>query len=143
MRGNMRMRCGVILAIIGFLFISSSKGWGADWESFGGNATADFYYDTENITHPSKDVIRVYVKRLYTEKGVSDLVGVLGVKFKTVRHSVDSYEVQCGDKKFRLLSSVVYSTDEEILESFNYQEPTWKVIVPESVIDTLYKTLCK
>ncbi len=139
----MRIRYGVIIVVIGFVFFSSTKGWGADWKSFGRNATADFYYDTESITHPSKDVLRVSVKRLYTEKGVSDLVGVLGAKFKTVRHSVDLYEIHCVDRKFRLLSSVVYSTDEEILESFNYQEPTWKVIVPESIIDTLYKTLCK
>ena len=92
-----------------------------------------FYYDAESITHPWKDIIRVWCKQVYMEKGVIDRVG----------YWMDLCEFHCADRKVRPLSSVAVSTDETTLHSFDHQEPEWRFISKESMLlDILYNILC-
>jgi hypothetical protein len=141
----MRKRKGVILAVVGYIVLFlSMEGWGADWKLFFTTTHDYFYYDAESITHPSKDVVRVWGREVFTEKGVIEMVGVLGENFKTLSYWMDLVEFHCGDRKFRHLSSVAYSTDETLLHSFDDQEPKWYFISPESMLlNVLYNILCK
>jgi hypothetical protein len=60
------------------------KGWGADWQSYGADWVGVSYYDAESITRPSKDVVRVWDKLIYTEKGLTDMVARLGERNRTL-----------------------------------------------------------
>ena len=55
-----------------FSVLVHMQGWGADWKVYATSYKGAFYYDGEDITRPSKSVVRVLTKTVYTEKGVSD-----------------------------------------------------------------------
>jgi hypothetical protein len=139
----MRKKNGVIFVVVGHLiFFFHIQGWAADWKLFLTTNHRHFYYDAESITHSSEGVVRVWCKQAFTEKGVIDMVGILGENFKTLSYWMDLYEVHCTDKKFRRLSSVAYSADGKILHSFEYQGPEWYSISP-MLLDILYNSVCE
>jgi hypothetical protein len=136
----------VILLLIGIIFLCYGEGWGADWKLFGKNDRADFYYDAESITRPpSKVIIRVWEKRIFTEKGVGDAVGRsgFGEKYKDLSYVMGLSEFQCADKQKRTLSLIWYSKDGEKLASDDASGSEWDVIPPGSMSETLYEILCK
>ena len=140
------MRTGRVL-MAALLFTAFSvlvhmQGWGADWKVYATSHKGTFYYDGEDITRPSKGVVRVLTKTVYTEKGVSDFVAEMGDKFKTLTETIVLREVQCADKKVRLLSSTAYSSG-EVLYSSTDPEPEWFPITPDSVGELLFQKLCK
>lgn len=64
--GNMRIKCGVILAVIGYItFFSSMQGWGTDWKFYESNEEGTYFYDTEAVRQVSKDIIQVWTKRVF------------------------------------------------------------------------------
>ncbi len=134
-----------MFAVVGYVvFFLYLEGWGADWKLFLATTDEQFYYDTESIAHPSEGVVRVWCKQVYTEQGEIDMAGALEERFKTLSYWMDSLEFHCTDKKVRRLFTVAYFTDEEILHSFDYQEPEWHFISPGSVVaDILYSIVCK
>ena len=71
----MRRKCGVIFGVIGYIvFFFCIEGWGAKWEPFAETVDFQASYDSENLTQ-TQDIIRVWVKYIYTEKGIIDKVG--------------------------------------------------------------------
>ncbi len=50
--------------------------------------TSDYlgYYDAQSITRPSKNIVRVWVKWDYTEKGVIENVKRLGKKYENLSY---------------------------------------------------------
>jgi hypothetical protein len=140
----MRKRNGVILAVIGYVvFFSCIEGWGVDWEKHGESDKTFFYYDTENITRPSKDVVRVWGKLIFKVKGKTEMAEELGKKYETLSHSINLIELHCAEKKIRRLSFAYYSTDGKVLESGQSPEENWRFIPPDSVGESLYNILCK
>ncbi len=108
----MKKREAVTLAVAGYIVLFLCiEGWGADWKLFFTTTDEHFYYDAESITHPLEGAIRVWCKQVYTEKGVSAMAGHLREEAK-ISYWMDLAEFHCADRKFRLLSSVAYSTDE-------------------------------
>ena len=140
----MRRRCRGTVLVIGFILFCNAEGWGENWKRLPVRDGGDFYYDAESITRPSKDVIRVWDKAVYSKKLVTATVKVLGERYKTLNHSKNLIELHCTEKKGRVLKIVYYSTDGGVLDSYNYsRELDWKFIVPGTVLDDLYKILCK
>jgi len=138
---SLSVKLGVIL--IGLIILTYAEVWGTDWKVYGETDKATFYYDTESITHPSKDVVRVWTKQVYTEKGIIEMVGDFGEIFRTLNDSIDLREYHCVDKKYCLLYITFYSTDGEVLSTVNYSEPMWYFIVPRSIGEDIYDILCK
>jgi hypothetical protein len=44
------------------ILLGYSVVWGADWKQVRSTGSAILYYDTEEITHPSKDIVKVSTK---------------------------------------------------------------------------------
>ncbi len=141
----MKKEYGIVLrglVGIGMIWFCSAEGWGADWRLYARSADGTEYYDTDNMTRPSKDVIRVWEKMIYSEKGVQGQVESLGEKFRKSAYRMTLNELNCAEKKVRVLSISEYSTDGEVLFSSDYQEPKWQFIVPESLAELLSKGVC-
>jgi len=132
-------KLGVIL--IGLAIFGYTEVWGADWKLLSSLDEADIYYDVESITHPSKGVVRVCAKYVYTEKGAGEIVVSLGEEYKTVTSSVDLIEFNFSERKYRILSTAYYSTD-GILD-FESKVSEGQSIVPKSLMEKLFKTVCK
>ena len=92
---SLSVKLGVIL--IGLIILTYAEVWGTDWKVYGETDKATFYYDTESITHPSKDVVRVWTKQVYTEKSIIEMAGDFGENFRALNDSIDLREYHlCG-----------------------------------------------
>jgi hypothetical protein len=146
LRKKMTSNLRVILAVIGLTFSCFAEGWGADWRLFGKNDRADFYYDADSITRPpSKIIFRVWEKRIFTEKGVSEAVGRsgFGERYRNLGFVMGLSEFNCADKQNRALSLIWYARDGESLSSDNATGTSWDVIAPGSMSEKLYQILCR
>ena len=142
----MKIGYRVILSAIGctvlFLF---TEGWEADWKRFDSNVYGDNYYDRGSIIRGSKNIVRVLVKYVPNEKGVMNAVERMGEQFKTLRDSQTLVELECAEKKFRILSVTLYSKEGGILysEKWEEQESRWVLVTPQSGWGSLHGILCK
>ena len=138
---NLSVKLGVL--VIGFSIFSYSEVWGADWKLFASNSEmGDFYYDVQHITRPSKDIVRVWVRLKYTDKGVSRTVKELGKAVENLSYAIGLEEMNCSGKRTRTLFVSHYSKEKTVLHtSSRYGE--WTNIVPDSNWEDLYKAVCK
>jgi hypothetical protein len=141
----MRRKCEIILAVIGIFLFSHARLWGAEWKEYAKTDRAVLYYDVKSVARSSKDVVRVSEKRVFTVKGVFEVVKQpgFGKKYETLSYATGLSELQCADKKKRTLSIAWYSGDEKLLSSDSDQAPNWKSMAPGSNAEALHKILCK
>jgi hypothetical protein len=125
--------------IIIFLWIFDYAGvYGADWKFLWTDVQGEFFYDMANITRPSKNTVGVWLKIVYSEKFKKE------EDLDHLSQTVGLWEIDCQDKKICLLSTSHHSGGgEEISAPQVWLPPDWKSITPNTVMDTLYKELCK
>jgi hypothetical protein len=133
-------KLGVIL--IGLAILGCAEVWGADWKFYGSTENYLGYYDAQSITSPSKNIVRVWTRLVWTEKGVLGWVEDLGEKCENLSHTIFLQEVNCAEKKLRLLSETHYDNKGSVIKSFS-SPGEWRFIIPETVTESLYKEICK
>jgi len=98
--GNMRIRYGVILAVIGIFFFFCMEGWGADWKFMGRDIKGSLLeIDVASISHQPNNVVRVLVKHIRSKESVTDWVREFGEQYKDFSYSVDLEEYDCTERK--------------------------------------------
>ena len=137
---SLSVKLGVIL--IGLAIFTYAEVWGADWKFYNSNQWYLGYYDAQSITRPSKNIVRVWVKWDCTEKGVLENVKRLGKQWENLSHIKLLKEIDCVEKKERILSSTDYNNKGEMIHSSS-SPSEWDFITPESVGEALYKEVCK
>ena len=133
-------KLGVIL--IGLAIVGCAEAWGADWKLFGDHDNYLIYYNIQNITRPSKNIVRVWIRWDYTKKGVMDMVGKFGKKYENLDYLKYLCEINCVEKMIRYLSANYYDNKGKVILSLSYS-PEQYSIVPESIAESLYKEVCK
>lgn len=123
--------------IITFGIFSYTVIYGAAWMFLQTNSQGEFFYDSENITRSKGNIVGVWLKIVYSKEfkekeGLDDLNQTVGL-----------WEINCQDKKVSLLSTSHYSEEGEISAPQVWLPPEWKSIAPNTIMDTLYKELCK
>ena len=137
---SLSIKLGVVL--IGFLIFGYAEVWGEDWNLYGSSENYLGYYDTQSITRPSKDIVRVWERFNFTEKGVLDMVRKFGKKYENLSHSIDLSEINCVEKTTRYLSKVSYDNKWGVIYSSSSPQEL-DFVVPESLVENLYKEVCK
>jgi len=134
---------GVILS--GVIVFGYAEVWGADWKSCGITDLYFCFYDAQSLTRPSKNIVRVWVKWVYTEKGRLDAQGTLAKDgyLKSVDYSEILHELDCSERKYRVLSLNYYNFSGESIVEFARSSSTWDFINPGSILENLYKEVCK
>jgi hypothetical protein len=119
--------------------------WAADWKLFAETDLYECFYDAEDATPPSNDIVDVWAKLEYTKKGVKGIVKEFGKYYANLSFSLELLEINCAEKKDRILSITGYSAEGKILyaNSAEGHLPPWKTIPRESVDERLYKAVCK
>ncbi len=138
---SLLVKLGVI-SVIGFSILTYAEVWGADWRVFDRNDEEIRYYYVQGIKHPSINIVRVWVKVEYTDKGLSEKVQKLGKTYESLKYTMMQQEINCTDRKWRNLSSHDYSNEEKVI----YSKPRageWKYIERGSMAESLYKAVCK
>jgi hypothetical protein len=139
------VKLGIILIIIGFVILSCAGVYGADWRSYAKTDLYECFYDAENMIRSSPDIVEVWTKSEYTERGVIEMVKEFGKHYENLSYSLELWEMNCAEKKDRLLSITAYSLEGNILytDEAGGHLPPWKIISRESVEESLYNALCK
>jgi hypothetical protein len=138
---SLSVKLGVVL--IGLALFTYAEVWGAEWKLYDSNEDFLCYYDIESITHPSKNIVRVWVKWDFSEKGVMYYMGKFGIKYMSLSHSINLPEINCLEKTIRSLSLTYYDNEGEVIYSFSSPSSKWDFIPPETIGEILYKEVCK
>ena len=100
---SLSVNMGVILFIVGLSIFTCAEAWGADWRLISSTDSYKCFYDTENITRSSKNIVGVWARLEYTEKGISGIVKEFGKYYKNLGYSLELWEIDYVKK-----SSVFY-----------------------------------
>jgi hypothetical protein len=131
----------VTLAAVALTFIGNEIVWGAEWKSYGTNEQGSYFYETESMTHLAKNIVRLNVKSIYTEEGISHWVSGGGKEFQNLELSLIWADLNCAEKSVRYLSIVFYSKNGEVFYPINNDE--WHFFAPDSMFGTLLEEICK
>ena len=130
------------MIFIGLSLFAYGEGWGQDWKLFKNTEDAKFYYDKKDVTHLSKGIVKVWIKQVYTKKGVADMVNLIGPHYENLSYSINSLEFDCGVKLMRFLSMTYYSKNGDVMDLENPPDK-WESIPVDSMFGVLFKKACK
>ncbi len=130
-----------VILIIGFAIFPSAEVWGEDWKFYTQSLYGDYFYDAETITRPSKNIVRVWVKVEYSLTGAHEMIRELGKEYKNINYAKVLYEINCSERKWRTLSITRFSKEGEVIGSSS-RESEWDRILPQSLVEALYKWVC-
>jgi hypothetical protein len=142
-------RLGAILFIIGLFIFGYAEVGGADWVFLAAESDGTlWWFDSQGVTvHPNK-VIRLWVKKV-KDKEILEMIKSEGKikpfelekKVSERAYERSLMEIDCIKKTFNNLQIFNYGS-EGVLKSA-VAESNIKSIPPESVVETIYKTICK
>ena len=138
----------IIFVFVAFIIFSYVEVWAEDWMFYWKTDKYSCFYDAKSISHPSENIVEVWEKQDYTNKGVNFMVEGLGEKYKNLSHSITLWQINCADKKFRFLSLTHYSKENNPIYSWKllYSSDSlteWSSFTPGSLGEKLYKAVCK
>ena len=138
---SLSVKLGVVL--IGLIIFSYAVVWGADWKLFGGDEYGEYSYDAENVSHLPNNIVSVWTKEISSSKSVVDMVNRLGIEYSDLGTINTLWEVDCIGRKFRVVEMLCYSKSHSFIGSPNVSGAEWKFIIPDSMLDSLSKAVCK
>ena len=133
------------LIIIGFVIFPHTEVRAKDWRLYAKTDSYECFYDAEDMSRSSQDIVEVWTKLEYTQKGVIEMLIRFGKHYENLSYSLELREINCAEKKDRLLSITAYSEEGNILyaDQAGSRPPPWKIIFRGSVEEDLYSALCK
>ncbi len=143
--GSPSVRFGVIWVVIGLAVFGCSGAWAEDWRSYAKTDSYECFYDAEEMSRTSQVMVKVWTKLEYTQKGVIEMLIKSGKHYENLSYSQELWEINCAEKKDRLLSITAYAAEGNILytDQAGSRLPRWKIIPRGSYEESLYRTLCK
>jgi hypothetical protein len=139
---SLSRRLEIVLVAMGLAVFGYSEAVGEDWKLFKKTEDAKFYYDAKDIARSSQKIVKVWIRQVYTKKGKTDMMNLVGARYKNLSYSVNSLEFDCGARRVLFLSMTHYSKNGDVLDLENPSDK-WEPIPPDSMFDVLYKKLCK
>ena len=135
----------IVLIIMGFVIFSCAEVCAEDWRSYAKTDSYECLYDAEDMIRSSQDIVKVWTRLEYTQRGVIEMLIRFGKHYENLSYSLELWEINCRQKKDRLLSVTAYSVEGDILytDQAGSRLPPWKVISREPAEGSLYRALCK
>lgn len=94
------------------------------------------YYIRSQYENKSNYVIKIWVK------SVMPLVTIKNKKYKNA-FKLDLYLIDCKNQKSKGVQGIMYSSDGEVLAENNEEEDSFNSIIPETVMEQLFKYACE
>ncbi len=122
----------------------------AEWTPFVEDKAFKHSYDKQSIAHQANAMIRVAVKVDPKGKEGRDLllkvrqqIGLPLDGYENYGFSLTVMEIDCANKRKRILQSDDYTKKGEQLDTVSSPNPKWAEISPESIHGLYQKALCK
>jgi hypothetical protein len=132
----------VIVVAFGLAIFAYTEVWGENWKSFYKNDLFTLFYDIESITHPSMNIVRVQNKRIYSEKGRTEMAKRGSKAYKNINFSIGLLEINCINGMGRLISMSHYAQNGSLIETLENKEKDWVIMDPDAG-EVLEKEVCK
>jgi len=143
----------VILILFGNCLLFCAEAHAADWVYYGTDTLKNYrFYDRESISYPSKDIVRVSKKDVYSEDGIKDYMAqrarnkLSTYGYEDLSHVQCKEELNCKTREYSILACSIYDKSGSVIESQSVikgQQQTWEPIQPGSDVDDVHKILCK
>lgn len=106
----------------------------------------DYYFHADSAEELTKGLVRIKLRTVAKGNEARNweiterLKRGLSIKgYENYESSQDIYEINCVEKKFRVLSGADYDTENNILSSYNNPSLEWRVVPENSAIMSLIK----
>ncbi len=116
---------------------------GTSWKALYPLERGMIFYNTESVVRLPSERVTVLIKIIYNKKGVIYWVKEKGEKYENMDYSSILNEIDCPEMKIRYLSIHNYSKDGNIIESHNFDKPSWNFVKPETGDEKLFNAVCK
>jgi hypothetical protein len=125
----------------GILVFGLREAWGTEWKYYGQTQSASYFFDMESMV-PQGNIIRVWVKAVYSEDRRLDEEKRLGGKNYNLTDSLALEEIDCKGKRCRVLALTVYSMEGEGAISGS-REREMGFRIPESILEGFCKSVSR
>ena len=129
--------------ILALLFFGHTEPLRTDWRFYAGSEFGSYHYNAENVGYLPNNLVRTWQKLVLTNKGRVNLAGQLGKEYENVSELVVLKEIDCTRRRSRILEVAYCSNEGKIIERESYQQFDWDSVIPDSVDDILYHSVCK
>jgi Surface-adhesin protein E len=119
------------------LLLGLTEAGGADWKYYGQTQTASYFFDIDSISR-QENIVRVWMKVVYSEKGRLEEAAKLGGKYINLTDSKALVEIDCRNKWHHVAVLLVYSMEGEVILLSGKQRDQ-NFIIPESILESFCK----
>ncbi len=110
--------------------------------------TTDYviYYDTKTISF--QNYTKVWLKWIPWETSLDKVIEKLKAnsfdkeKYDNFSHHLQYWEIDCNKKRYILIEYAYYSNDGQVIESYSFENPKWKNVLPETVGEQIFIAIC-
>ena len=127
----------ILIAIfITGLFFACTKTEKSDWKFYADSDTVKVYYDSKNIKHTPEGFVQVWDKYVFIKKTPQ--------REEIVKQTKVLNEIDCANKRSKLLSMTSYNTFGEVIENYTFDKSPsdWTDITPDSIFENLFNIVC-
>lgn len=139
----------VILLSVLIILLFVTPVFGSDWVEYEENNNFITSYNKVTIKHRLNSIVQVWCKRVFSDEGregenqIRRDYGVWTERYDKLSYTINLYEINCKKGMFRIISGINYDTDGIVLDSYSNEKVKWDYIVPDTMIDSLRKKVCK
>lgn len=122
----------------------SSQGDCDNWVYFGNNNLFAMYYRSPVTVDKNNKIIKIWFKKVFTEKGKSIFLKALNNKLiNEVSYSVELYLINYDNRKHTINHIVLYSKTNEMLTEVKFKDDKWLDITKNSFVDLMCNEIIK
>jgi hypothetical protein len=115
-----------------------------NWKALRSDDSGASYYDQDSRIVISQGVIRVREQYVHTAESVTKKMMNYGRKYEGLKNSMTLWEINCTEKKARILSTADYSYDGKVISKTKdgAQPWPWDSYPPASLGGLLIQAIC-
>ena len=134
----------VCVSVVLLSIVVPADAWGENWKALKSDESGASYYDLDSKILISQGVFRVREQYIYTAESVTKKMMKYGSKYGGLKSSVTLWEINCTEKKARIISTADYSHDGKVISKTKEgAEPwPWDSYPPGSLGGRLIQAVC-
>jgi hypothetical protein len=136
----------VCLLVAGYTTVN-----GGDWVYYAASKGLGdkYYYDETSIFSDGEGAVRIWIKQVLSDEGKQRFMESMKQngysdtgKLESISYVLNHLAFKCSTKEYKLISNSVRDATGNVVDSDSPQ-PTWNPVPPKSIMEILYKTVCK
>jgi len=134
----------VCVSVVLLSIVVPADAWGENWKALKSDESGASYYDLDSKILISQGVFRVREQYIYTAESVTKKMMKYGSKYEGLKSSMTLWEINCTEKKARIIGTGDYSHDGKVIsKTKDGAEPwPWDSYPPGSLGGLLIQAIC-